>query len=103
MAIVAIFAVARWFRGSGRLPAGKSFRCSRCGVVEVYTNRTLEAWRAGKSKLFCKSCHSKWLQSQSRKPATTRPSGAGCLGAVLLVAFLPGLAIWVFYFAYRVG
>lgn len=78
-----------------RMPKEKTFRCSRCKTIAMHNDRTVEAWRGGKTRFFCHSCHQKWLQSQSPKVSeSTRsygPSGqdAGCLGIVLVLVFLP--------------
>jgi hypothetical protein len=73
-----------------RQPKEKTFKCTRCGVVSRHTERTIEAWRNHKVKFFCPACHAKWLQSRS--PQSSRGnvgSGSGCLGIVVLFAFIP--------------
>jgi len=71
-----------------RQPKEKSFKCARCGVVSRHTERTIEAWRNNKTKFFCPACHAKWLQS--RPPQfSPRNAGSGCLGIVVLFAFIP--------------
>jgi hypothetical protein len=82
-----------------RPPPQKTFRCARCSTVEAHSARTIEAWRAGKTKLFCGSCHAKWLQSQPRVSRASRPSSAGCLGVLLVALVVPALVLGAFYYA----
>jgi DNA-directed RNA polymerase subunit RPC12/RpoP len=83
-----------------RMPPSRSFKCGRCGVQALHTNRTAEAWRNGKTRFFCQSCHHKWLQSrppQERESYRARGSsrhGSGCLGVVVLCALVP-IGMWV--------
>lgn len=87
-----------------RMPPSKSFKCGRCGVQALHTNRTAEAWRNGKTKFFCQSCHHKWLQShspQEHESYGVRGSsgrGSGCLGVVVLFALVPigTWAVWAY-------
>lgn len=78
-----------------RQPKEKHFRCARCGAISPHTERTIEAWRNSKAKFFCQACHAKWLQSrppQGREQFSSRGSvgsGSGCLGIVVLFAFVP--------------
>jgi len=78
-----------------RQPKEKHFKCARCGAVSHHTERTIEAWRNNKTKFFCWTCHAKWLQSrppQEREQFSSRGtagSGSGCLGIVVLFAFVP--------------
>ena len=80
---------------SKRMPKEKTFKCSRCKTVAMHNDRTVEAWRGGKTRFFCHSCHQKWLQSQPPKARESTSSygssgkGAGCLGIVLVLVFLP--------------
>jgi hypothetical protein len=100
VAVVAVIVGATWFRGR-RLPPQKTFRCARCAAVEAFSHRTIEAWRAGKAKLFCASCHAKWLQSQPSGGRIGRPSG--CMGALVIGVALPALIVGAFYYAYRIA
>lgn len=82
-----------------RMPPAKSFKCGRCGVQEIHDNRTAEAWRNGKTRFFCQSCHRKWLQtqpSQGDRAYTTRGTSggdSGCFGVVVLFTLVP-LGMW---------
>jgi hypothetical protein len=100
---IALVLVARWLRGGGRKPAQKSFRCARCSSVEAYSNRTIEAWRAGKTKLFCTSCHAKWLQSQPSGTRADRSRHSGCLGMIILCVVMPVFAIGAVCIAWYVA
>ena len=87
-----------------RLPASKFFSCSRCGTTTPHNDRTVEAWRNGKAKFYCKSCHAVWLQSHSpheRPQSAVRSSSSGssgCLGVAVLFALAPlsGLLAWLY-------
>lgn len=103
LAVVVVVGVLgwKWLFGRNRRPPQKAFRCARCSRIEAYSARTIEAWRAGKTKLFCRSCHARWLETQ---PASRRASvspRSGCLGILLLATLIPMLAIVSFYYAYR--
>ena len=80
---------------SKRMPKEKTFKCSRCKTVAMHNDRTVEAWRGGKTRFFCHSGDQKWLQSQPPKARESTSSygssgkGAGCLGIVLVLVFLP--------------
>ncbi len=94
-AFVALSLVSKLF--PKRQPKEKKFKCARCGVFSQHTERTIEAWRNNKTKFFCQSCHAKWLQSRppqerhqfSSRNAGRSGSGSGCLGVVVLFAFVP--------------
>ncbi|MGX9728618.1 MAG: hypothetical protein ACTFAK_15280 [Candidatus Electronema sp. VV] len=49
-----------------KFPESKTFKCVRCSEISTHSDRTVEAWpwRRGFAKLYCSSCHQKWLQSQ---------------------------------------
>jgi hypothetical protein len=100
--LVAGILAAKWFRGSFRMPPQKAFRCARCSSVESHTKRTIEAWRAGKSKLFCGACHAQWLKSQPSH-ATGAYSRSGCLSVLVVAALLPGLAIVAYFCICRIA
>jgi hypothetical protein len=85
-----------------RQPPSPVFKCSRCGTASRHNNRTAEAWRNGKTRFFCQSCHAQWLQSrppQERESYGGRSASSGntgCLGVVVLFALLPlgGWFLW---------
>lgn len=58
-----------------------------------HNGRTIEAWRSGKTKFFCQTCHAKWLQSRPHQErdsyAKSAGGSSGCLGVVVLFAMLP--------------
>lgn len=99
VAVLALAAVVLFF-SKRRVPKERSFRCARCSATAQHYARTINAWREGKTKFFCRSCHAAWLKSQ---PAQRGPGGSGsrgersgCLGALAcLVAFpVALLAVW---------
>lgn len=99
LAVVALAAVVLFFR-KRRVPKERSFRCARCSAMAQHSARTIKAWREGKAKFFCDSCHAAWLRSQpaERGPGRfgSRGERSGCLGALAcLVAFpVALLAVW---------
>ena len=52
-------------------PKEKTFRCGRCGKFDEHNSRTINAWRDGKKKYFCRACHKIWLES---KPNRQQPA-----------------------------
>jgi hypothetical protein len=92
IAIVGIVAAGRFFSG-GRRPKQQTFRCARCSSNAMHTARTIEAWRRGKTKFFCNSCHGDWLKTQPRDSMPMPAGRSGCLGALVIVAVIPGVAI----------
>ncbi|WP_152983462.1 hypothetical protein [Stenotrophomonas chelatiphaga] len=86
-----------------RKPPHTVFKCGRCNTASRHGNRTIEAWRRGKTRFFCTPCHLKWLQSRPRHEQDTysghgRTGGSGCLGVIAILVVLPagGMLAWVF-------
>ncbi|MDY1033262.1 hypothetical protein [Stenotrophomonas sp. CFBP8980] len=86
-----------------RKPPHMVFKCGRCNTASRHSNRTIEAWRRGKTRFFCPPCHLKWLQSQPLREHDTyaghgRSGGSGCLGVFVVLGFLPagGMLAWAF-------
>ena len=100
---VPLAAVVVWLFVGRRLPPQKTFRCARCSTIEAHSARTIDAWRAGKTKLFCGSCHARWLQSQPRASRAGRSSGGGCLGVLLVALVVPALVLGAFCCAHRIA
>jgi hypothetical protein len=95
-----VLVLAAYFIARRRVPKEKSFRCARCSAAAPHTARTIAAWRAGKTKLFCSTCHTSWLNSQPVQGARARANRerVGCLGVVACFALLPALmllAVWL--------
>ena len=101
--VIAIVVLAAFsFFGRKRQPKERTFKCSRCSAISAHTSRTIEAWRAGKTKFFCNTCHGQWLrsqpqQSQSRLAHSGRAGNSGCLGVVVLFVLVPVLAVTVLW------
>jgi hypothetical protein len=91
VAVVGIVTLARFFAG-GRRPKQQSFRCARCSNSAMHTARTIEAWRNGKTKFFCNSCHGDWLKTQPRDSKPARGTRSGCLGAMVILVLIPVVA-----------
>src|SRR5690606_28901604 len=99
IALLGVFLLSRL--APKRMPPQKSFRCGRCGTSALHNERTAEAWRQGKTKFFCQTCHSHWIQShpsQENSRHLGTPGGSGCLGAAALFALLPvgSLLAWAY-------
>jgi hypothetical protein len=86
-------AVAYFFLRPRSSPKEKSFRCGRCSSLSQHTPRTINAWRDGKTKFFCNSCHAEWVRSHPHQRAPVRSSGGGsrpgCLGVLACLVFIP--------------
>jgi hypothetical protein len=94
IAVAVILIAVRLF--SGRRPKEQSFRCSRCSTASLHSARTIEAWRRGKTKFFCNSCHGEWLRNRPRDSSPVRNARAGCLSVVVLVVAIPAMAVVAF-------
>ena len=86
--VVALLLLPRLWRGSRR-PKETTFRCARCSAVAAHTDRTIEAWRSGKEKLFCNSCHTEWLRRQPSNTGSRQGARSGCLSVVAALIFIP--------------
>lgn len=100
--VVSLVAIAAGRLIPKRKPPSSVFVCARCGTASRHSERTIEAFRRGKDRFFCQTCHAKWLQSRPadarEQLASTRSSArSGCLGAVALFTLLPlgSLATWL--------
>ena len=89
--VVGILVVARFLAGRGR-PKEKSFRCTRCSASAMHTPRTIGAWRRGKTRYFCDSCHGQWLRAQPRGVRASDGGRSGCLGSVMILIAVPAAA-----------
>lgn len=70
-------------------PKEKWFTCARCKKTEHHSKRTIRAWNNGFAKLYCGSCHKKWLR-ENEKPQVHMSSGhgGGCLGMAVILILL---------------
>ncbi len=90
--------IAFLFLSRQKKPKKKSFSCSGCRKTADHDPRTIEAWNKGFTRLYCKTCHLKWLKNN---PLQDRPSmqnnGNGCLGTIALMIMIPIVgSIWLF-------
>ena len=92
IAVGAIGILGRFLVG-GRRPRQQSFRCGRCQNYAMHSNRTIEAWRRGKTRFFCNSCHGEWVKSQPQDSKPAAVGRSGCFGAVVLVVAVPAILI----------
>ena len=72
-------------------PKEKRFSCTRCRKISDHDKRTLNAWNNGFLKLYCNTCHQKWLADQPKQAQHVSVSsrGGGCLGVSALLVILP--------------
>lgn len=91
-----------FYFGRRQAPRLRRFVCEKCGTPTAHDDRTLQAWRNGKSRFFCEACFSEWGQQHSAPPMIfQKQSGTrmGCLGATLGFLAMPvvvfGLALLV--------
>jgi hypothetical protein len=86
-------------------PPRATFTCARCSTTTRHSQRTVEAWRAGAKRLFCDTCHRKWLTAQPQnsnsvggRRASAGPARSGCLGISLALVLVPiALVAFVVY------
>ena len=89
IAIVVFVALLKLFIGKKKPPT-EDFICARCKKREKYTNRTIEAWRRGFTKIYCQNCHLLWLKNNPQhNKQQYRASGGGCLSVLVLFALIP--------------
>lgn len=89
-----------FYSGRRQAPSLRRFVCEHCATPTVHNERTLGAWRNGKSRFFCDRCYGEWSQQHSAPPMVfQQQSGSrmGCLGAALGFLAMPlvvfGLAL----------
>lgn len=96
LAALVIAATAISYFQKGKRPEKDSFSCSKCGKMAKHDDRTIEAWRIGKVKFFCRNCHREWIKTkpiqETRSHKQTKP---GC-AIVILATFSIGTSIiWI--------
>lgn len=88
LAVVALLILNRQ-----KKPKEKQFSCSRCKAVVDYDSRSIHAWNGGALKLYCSSCHQRWLRDNPVQTSGYSVSrGGGCLGILCLLVILPIIA-----------
>jgi len=94
--VIVAFLITRFLRTSRR-PPNTMFTCGRCRKASPHNRRTIDAWRAGKTRFFCGACHRAWLATQPHRFSDRHVPGgraSGCLGVALFFLVLPvGAAI----------
>ena len=71
-----------------------TFRCARCRREIPHDNRTIEAWRSGKHKLFCPQCHKKWREAHPAIHVPKPRGNGGCLLPLTLILSLFALGAY---------
>jgi len=85
-----LFIVAVFVFNRQKMPKEKLFTCARCKKNESHSQRTIRAWNNGFTKLYCGTCHKKWLREKEEPQAyVSRSGGGGCLGMAALLILLP--------------
>jgi cold shock CspA family protein len=87
--IVGLFIFAVVILNRQKKPKEKWFTCTRCKKTESHGKRTIRARNNGFTKLYCGSCHKKWLQENEEPQSYVSRSGGGCLGVAVLLILLP--------------
>ncbi|MGB5684640.1 MAG: cold shock domain-containing protein [Candidatus Electrothrix sp.] len=72
--------------GRQKKPKSSSFNCTKCRKVELYNSRTISAWNRGFTRLYCNSCHIKWVRNNPRQEQNySSDKSGGCLGVFALI------------------
>ena len=96
-----LFIVSLFVLNRQKKPKENRFTCARCKKTESHSRRSIGAWNSGFSKLYCGSCHKKWLRENEGPQAyVSRGSGGGCLGIAVFLMLLPiaagyGVTLWL--------
>jgi hypothetical protein len=77
-ALLALVLVSK-FVSNGKVPPEQTFRCAKCGTRSAHNERTIEAWRQGKQKLFLPQLPQN-LANRKRIPSPERPTAGGTNG-----------------------
>ena len=77
---------------SAKPPA--TFRCARCRREVSHDNRTIEAWRSGKHKFFCRECHAKWREAHPAIRTSANGGRGGCMLPLALILSLFALGAY---------
>ncbi|MCK5855385.1 MAG: cold shock domain-containing protein [Sulfurovaceae bacterium] len=85
--IPAIFSVLLLNRQ--KKPKNNNYSCIRCKKISKHSKRTISAWNRGFVKLYCSSCHHKWVIRKSTNNTYKSSSNSGCLGVLVLVVVIP--------------
>jgi hypothetical protein len=104
VAAIVLSVLVKYLARPKQLPRS-TFTCARCSTTTRHSNRTAEAWRNGAKRLYCDSCHRKWLSAQPQAAhgpgggaVFARPARSGCLGASLVLVLVPfALVAFVLY------
>jgi cold shock CspA family protein len=74
-------------------PKNKLFSCAKCRLTSNHDTRTIQAWNNGFNRLYCKTCHQKWLSEQPKEHKDDKiyssSSKSGCLGMIAIMIFIP--------------
>jgi cold shock CspA family protein len=94
VSLVAIFVLNRQ-----KKPKEKMFTCARCKKPADHNRRTIRAWNNSFAKLYCGSCHQRWLSENSGFSQHTPTTGGagGCLvvsAALVLIPIVAGLGVY---------
>jgi cold shock CspA family protein len=87
---IAAFIILNW----QKKPNQKQFNCARCGAIANFDSRTIQAWNNGFMKLYCNTCHQRWLRENPVQPTHSYSvgRGSGCLVLLCVLAIAPVLA-----------
>ncbi|WP_458776991.1 cold-shock protein [Desulforhopalus sp. 52FAK] len=91
-ALIAFFLLNR-----PKKPKEKSFSCAGCKTITDYDRRTIEAWNRGFTRLYCSTCHHRWLLENPHQKLTSQTNRGECLGVFVLMLILPTVGSLCFY------
>ncbi|WP_409422307.1 cold shock domain-containing protein [Pseudaeromonas sp. ZJS20] len=80
-----------------KTPDSEFFTCCRCHTDTRFNRRTIAAWNRGSLKLYCGSCHARWLDERNSAEGRGYATGnGGCLGLCVMAVVLP-TSLWALY------
>lgn len=96
LAALVIAATAINFFQKNKKPKNDSFRCSKCGKMAKHDDRTIEAWRIGKAKFFCRDCHREWIKTKPiQETRSHKQAKSGCAIVILVTLSIGTSVIWL--------
>ena len=95
-AVVALVLLNNFLR-SNRRPESSTFSCHRCKKTGTHSQRTINAWRDGKTHFFCNDCHQVWLRNNPSASRRTTRAKSGCMSVLVLFAVVPTIFLIVLF------
>ena len=92
--LIGIIAIRAFIRAIFSAKPPSTFRCARCRREVPHDNRTIEAWRSGKHKFFCRECHAKWREAHPAIRTSANGGRGGCMLPLALILSLFALGAY---------